>query len=271
MTTIFTGWNGGWTPKKRQLRNTETDAGANNLENLTSHRLDRADTLGHSCTCILRFEVDLLKDTPFLSPELLLHGYSVGIFPMAESRDDPEVFWVDPKKRGILPLDGFHLSRSLARDMRRTHWHYTKNEAFDAVLSGCADRAETWINEDIAQTYTALFERGRAHSFEVWNEETLIGGVYGVTLGAAFFGESMFSRQTNASKMALAGCVDLLSRAGFTLFDTQFITPHLASLGGVEIPRAQYHILLEQALKKTASFQRFDPTTPAEVCLRLAQ
>ncbi|MEP6018245.1 MAG: leucyl/phenylalanyl-tRNA--protein transferase [Paracoccaceae bacterium] len=211
------------------------------------------------------------KDTPFLSPELLLHGYSVGIFPMAESRDDPEVFWVDPKKRGILPLDGFHVSRSLAREMQRTHWHFTKNAAFGAVLAGCADRSETWINEDIAQTYSALFNRGRAHSFEVWDIEKLVGGVYGVSLGTAFFGESMFSRQSNASKMALAGCVDLLGRAGFTLFDTQFITPHLASLGGIEIPRARYHLLLEKALEKTASFQRFDASSPKDVCHRLTR
>ncbi len=188
---------------------------------------------------------------------------------MAESREDPDVFWVDPKKRGILPLDGFHVSRSLSREMRRTEWTFSKNAAFHLVLEGCADRVETWINADIAKTYSALYSRGRAHSFEIWDGKTLIGGVYGVTLGTAFFGESMFSRRTNASKMALAGCVDLLGRAGFTLFDTQFITPHLASLGGVEIPRARYHIHLERALKSTASFQKYDASSPAEVCKRL--
>ncbi len=189
-----------------------------------------------------------------LSPELLLHAYSIGIFPMAEHRDDPEVFWVDPKLRGIIPLNRFHISRSLARRMRRLPYSISINRDFAGVVDGCADRAETWINADIRAHYMALHERGFAHSLEVREGDDLIGGVYGVTLGAGFFGESMFSRRTDASKIALAYLVDRLKQTGFTLFDTQFLTAHLASLGAVEIPRARYHLLLEDAVNQSADF-----------------
>lgn len=189
-----------------------------------------------------------------LTPELLLHGYAIGIFPMAETRTSEEIFWVDPKRRGILPLDGFHLSRSLAKAMRRSSWEVRINHAFDAVVAACADRSETWINDEIAALYGELHRRGTAHSLELWDEDTLVGGVYGVTLGAAFFGESMFSRRTNASKMALAALVDRLNRAGFTLFDTQFLTDHLASLGAIEVSRARYHAMLEAAQRRRADF-----------------
>ncbi len=198
-----------------------------------------------------------------LTPEILLHGYAMGIFPMAEHRDDPEIFWVDPRRRGVMPLDGFHLSRSLARAMRRTHFTNSINRDFDAVVAACADRAETWINGEIAALYGALHRAGHAHSFEVWDGEELAGGVYGVTLGRAFFGESMFSRRTNGSKMALAALVDRLNRAGFTLFDTQFLTDHLASLGAVEISRAAYHAQLEDAKSGYADF-----TAPALASLQ---
>ena len=189
-----------------------------------------------------------------LSPELLLHAYSIGIFPMAEHRDDPEVFWVDPKLRGIISLNRFHISRSLARRMRRLPYSISINRDFAGVVDGCADRAETWINADIRAHYMALHERGFAHSLEVREGDDLIGGVYGVTLGAGFFGESMFSRRTDASKIALAYLVDRLKQTGFTLFDTQFLTAHLASLGAVEIPRARYHLLLEDAVNQSADF-----------------
>mgnify|MGYP001801883803 CR=1 FL=1 len=189
-----------------------------------------------------------------LTPELLLHGYAIGIFPMAEHRDDPEIFWVDPKRRGILPLDGFHISRSLAREMRRSSFQPRINYDFDGVVAACADRTDTWINAEIASLYSALHDKGHAHSFELWDEDTLVGGVYGVTLGAAFFGESMFSRRPNASKMALAALVERLNRAGFTLFDTQFTTAHLMSLGAVEISRATYHAKLEHAKARNAQF-----------------
>ncbi len=206
-----------------------------------------------------------------LTPELLLQGYAVGIFPMAEHRDDPEIFWVDPEHRGILPLDGFHISRSLARAMRRSPFTVRINSDFDAVVAACADRAETWINAEITQLYTALHARSKAHSFEIWDGEELVGGVYGVTLGAAFFGESMFSRRSNASKMALAGLVDHLNRAGFQLFDTQFLTAHLASLGAIEISRRAYHTRLAQATSQHASFTSVEVLPLHEVVQRMTQ
>ncbi|MEL7167271.1 MAG: leucyl/phenylalanyl-tRNA--protein transferase [Pseudomonadota bacterium] len=205
-----------------------------------------------------------------LTPDLLLRGYATGIFPMAEARDDPEVFWVDPTRRGVLPLDGFHMSRSLARAMRRSTWHVRIDSDFAGVLDGCADRADTWINDEIRRLYLALHLRGRAHSVEIWDDDTLVGGVYGVTLGAAFFGESMFSRATNASKMALAVAVDHLRTGGFVLFDTQFITPHLASLGAVEISRARYRARLNEALEITAAFSPKPPTLQ-DVVQRMTQ
>jgi leucyl/phenylalanyl-tRNA--protein transferase len=207
-----------------------------------------------------------------LSPALLLGAYASGIFPMAESRDDPEIFWVDPRRRGILPLDGFHVSRSLARRLRRADHAVTLDAAFDAVVDGCADRPETWISAGIARLYTELHRLGHAHSLEVWMGGGLAGGVYGVTLGAAFFGESMFSRRTDASKMALAYLTHHLSRCGFALFDTQFLTPHLASLGAVEISRARYRALLHEALEKPASITaRPLATDPQEVVQRRTQ
>ncbi len=204
-----------------------------------------------------------------LTPELLLHGYSIGIFPMAENRDDPEIFWVDPKRRGIFPLDGFHISRSLARAMRQSRFEVTINHDFNGVVAACADRTDTWINAEIAQLYSGLHDVGHAHSLELWEEDALVGGVYGVTLGAAFFGESMFSRRTNASKMALAALVERLNRAGFTLFDTQFLTDHLASLGAVEISRRTYHRRLDQAKTQSADFTAADILPLYEVVQRM--
>jgi leucyl/phenylalanyl-tRNA--protein transferase len=206
-----------------------------------------------------------------LTPELLLHGYSVGIFPMSEGRDDPEIFWVDPRRRGILPLDSFHISRSLRRAMRRSTWRIDIDSDFDGVVEGCADRDDTWINAEIHDLYRALHTRGRAHSLEVWEDDTLVGGVYGVVLGAAFFGESMFSRRTNASKIALACLVDRLRQGGFSLFDTQFITSHLASLGAVEISRVQYHTKLAHAKDRRASFAAAPAATPQDVLQRMTQ
>jgi len=208
---------------------------------------------------------------PDLTPELLLHGYSIGIFPMAEHRDDPEIFWVDPRRRGVFPLDGFHISRSLARAMRRTRFTITTNTAFNDVVTGCADRADTWINAEIFSLYAQLHALGHAHALEVWEDDMLVGGVYGVTLGRAFFGESMFSRRDNASKIALACLVDRLNRGGFTLFDTQFLTPHLASLGAQEITRAAYHARLEMALMKTADFTAPAAANPQDVVQRMTQ
>lgn len=190
-----------------------------------------------------------------LTPDLLLGAYAAGIFPMAETRDDPEVYWVDPRRRGILPLDGFHVSRSLARRMKSGRYRATLDTDFDAVLDGCADRDETWINTTIRDLMLGLRDRGRAHAFGVYEGETLVGGMYGLSLGAAFFGESMFSRATDGSKMALAWAVDHLRRTGFRLFDTQFLTAHLASLGAVEISRAEYRRLLSEALDLPADIR----------------
>ena len=192
---------------------------------------------------------------PPVTPETLLRAYAMGIFPMAEGRGSDEIHWVDPRKRGVFPLDGFVISRSLARAIGRGDHAVTVDLDFAGVVDGCADRAETWINGEIRALYLALHGAGVAHSLEVRAlDGTLIGGVYGVTLGTAFFGESMFSRRTDASKIALAWLVHRLRAGGFTLFDTQFLTPHLATLGAVEIPRAAYHRRLDAALRGKASF-----------------
>lgn len=183
-----------------------------------------------------------------LDPRLVLQGYASGIFPMAEARDSDELFWVEPRERAILPLTGFHVSRSLARRLRSGQFRVTHDRAFEAVLEGCADRPETWINPAIFTAMTDLHRLGRAHSVEVWAGEALVGGVYGVRLGRAFFGESMFSRATDASKVALAWLVARLRAGGFTLLDCQFITDHLASLGAVVISRDSYVALLGEAL-----------------------
>lgn len=192
--------------------------------------------------------------TTVLTPQMLLSGYAQGIFPMAPSRDDPQLHWFEPRMRGIMPLDGFHISRSLARVLRRETFRVSTNTAFRAVVEGCADRPETWINGPLFALYDILHAHGYAHSLEVWHGERLVGGVFGVTLGGAFFGESMFSRETDASKVALAYTVDRLKQAGFTLFDTQYLTSHLQSLGGIEIPRADYRLRLEEALEIQADF-----------------
>lgn len=187
-----------------------------------------------------------------LTPELLLGAYAAGVFPMAETRDDPDVFWVDPRRRGVLPLDGFRMSRSLTRRMRRGGMEARLDGDFEGVLDGCADRPETWINDTIRSLMTELFRMGHAHSFEVRQDGVIVGGMYGVALGGAFFGESMFSRATDGSKMTLAFAVDHLRRTGFCLFDTQFLTEHLASLGAIEISRSEYRRRLAEALETPA-------------------
>lgn len=190
---------------------------------------------------------------PELTPELLLRAYASGIFPMSEHRDDPEIFWVEPTRRGVLPLDGFHISRSLAKTLRAEPFRVTLDQAFADVVDGCADRAETWINDEIRTLYDGLHDIGHAHSLELWRGDLLVGGVYGVSLGAAFFGESMFSRERDASKVALAYLITHLGTCGFRLFDTQFLTEHLATLGAVEITREDYLERLDVALQQTAS------------------
>lgn len=193
-----------------------------------------------------------------LTPELLLGAYAAGVFPMADSRDANDVYWVDPRERGVLPLNGFHMSRSLKRRMLKSDLRATLDVAFEEILDGCADRDDTWINSTIRELVLTLAERGHAHAFGLWSDDRLIGGMYGLTLGSAFFGESMFSRATDGSKMTLAWAVDHLRRCDFTLFDTQFLTPHLATLGAIEISRAQYHTLLQSALRRTADIRKID-------------
>jgi len=193
-----------------------------------------------------------------LTPDLLLRAYAIGIFPMAESRVDPELHWIDPDMRGILPLDSFHVPRKLRARMRRGDFEVRCNTAFHEVIRGCAEPAEnrpdTWINPVIEQLYNDLYEMGFAHSVESWQDGELVGGLYGVSLGAAFFGESMFSRETDASKVALAQLVLRLRKGGFQLLDTQFTTPHLSRFGVVEIPRENYRRLLTKAVSGQAEF-----------------
>ncbi len=193
-----------------------------------------------------------------LPPELLLRAYSIGVFPMAEAREDNEVFWVEPDHRGIIPLDRFHLSRSLRKTLKRGTFRVTADQAFDQVIAACAqaapDRENTWINLQIEQAYEALHRQGNAHSIETWQGEELVGGLYGVRLGGAFFGESMFSRATDASKVALVHLVARLICGGFKLLDTQFLTDHLKQFGAVEIPREDYRRMLKNALVVDADF-----------------
>jgi leucyl/phenylalanyl-tRNA--protein transferase len=195
-----------------------------------------------------------------LTPDILIEAYAAGIFPMAESADDPELFWVDPTRRGIIPLDAFHVPRRLKRVLRGGRLRVRCDTQFEAVMRGCAEasdtRPTTWINDEIVQLYSALFARGAAHSVECWHEGELVGGLYGVSLGAAFFGESMFSRMTDASKVALVHLVTRLRLGGYRLLDTQFLTPHLAQFGGIEVTRARYHRMLAEALRYRAVFPR---------------
>ncbi|MGH7093128.1 MAG: leucyl/phenylalanyl-tRNA--protein transferase [Stellaceae bacterium] len=193
-----------------------------------------------------------------LTPEILLDAYAAGIFPMAESADDPELFWVEPRLRGILPLDRLHVPRRLARILRQERLSVRCDTAFADTMQGCAEASEkrpnTWINGEILRLYGGLFDRGYAHSVECWRGDSLAGGLYGVSLGAAFFGESMFSRVTDASKVALVHLVAILRAGGYRLLDVQFLTPHLARFGVIEIPRERYRRLLAAALTYRGDF-----------------
>jgi leucyl/phenylalanyl-tRNA--protein transferase len=201
-----------------------------------------------------------------ITPELLLQAYASGVFPMADAVDDPEIYWVDPHLRGVFPLDRFHVSRSLARRIKRAQYTVTVDQCFTDVVSACADRPKTWINPEIFDLYGQLHRLGYAHSIEVMENNTLVGGVYGVALRGAFFGESMFSRRTDTSKIALAYLVARLKFGGYSLFDTQFLTDHLKSLGACEISRQDYHQNLSTALADDADFFKLSTKTqPAEV------
>ena len=205
-----------------------------------------------------------------ITPTLLLRAYAAGVFPMAQSAESNEIFWVDPKRRGVLPLDSVHVPRSLRKRLRRHDYEVTLDRDFEAVLDGCAGREETWINPEIRDLYGTLHRLGYASSLEVWMEGELVGGLYGVRLGAAFFGESMFSRRSDASKIALVWLVARLNAGGFRLLDTQFTTEHLRRFGTVEISRARYHQELERALAQPADFLALPDDAAPETILRLA-
>ncbi|MCS6986154.1 MAG: leucyl/phenylalanyl-tRNA--protein transferase [Sphingomonadaceae bacterium] len=199
---------------------------------------------------------------------LLLRAYAAGLFPMADRRDSPDVFWVEPRRRGIIPLEAFHLPRSLARTLKRETFRHTVDRAFAEVIAACADpapgREQSWINRSIEDAYNRLHQEGHAHSVETWDANgELVGGLYGVRIGAAFFGESMFSRRTDASKAALAHLVARLRAGGFRLLDTQFWTPHLGRFGAIEVKRSRYLALLEEALATPACWTAFDTRRPA--------
>ncbi len=205
-----------------------------------------------------------------ITPILLLHAYASGVFPMAEGRDTGEMFWVDPRRRGVLPLDGLHVSRSLGRTIRRGGFEIRIDSAFAAVLDACADRPETWINPEIISLYSDLYWMDHAHSVEVWVDGHLAGGLYGVSLGAAFFGESMFSRVRDASKIALVALVARLRAGGFRLLDTQFVTDHLKRLGAMEISRGEYRRRLADAVVRPADFHALPRDLPPQRLLQLA-
>jgi leucyl/phenylalanyl-tRNA--protein transferase len=201
-----------------------------------------------------------------ITPEVLLKAYACGIFPMAESADDSALYWIEPERRGIIPLDCFHVPARLARTVRSDRFTVHVNRNFDAVIDGCAepqrDRARTWINDRIRSLYRKLYERGHCHSVEVYAGEELVGGLYGVSLGRAFFGESMFHRARDASKIALVHLVARLRAGGFRLLDTQFVTQHLKTFGATEVHRRQYHKMLADALVGEADFAVFRLTEP---------
>ena len=205
-----------------------------------------------------------------ITPQVLLKAYSCGIFPMAESADDPALYWIEPQHRGILPLDDVHIPKRLARTVRTTPFEVRCDSDFEGTIDGCAasrpGRRSTWINARIRSLYRELFALGHCHTVEVWNAERLVGGLYGVSLGGAFFGESMFSYERDASKIALVHLVARLVAGGFTLLDTQFVTDHLRQFGTVEVDRNEFQHRLDQALKVTGDFWRLPATvSPREV------
>ncbi len=189
-----------------------------------------------------------------LTAKAMLEAYAIGVFPMAASASDPELYWFEPTLRGVLPVGGVHVSRSMRQLLRRSDWQASIDRDFMGVVSGCADRDETWINAELLALYAELFAMGRAHSLEIWQQGTLIGGVFGLSLGGAFFAESMFSRRDNASKAALIWLSAHLKRCGFVLWDTQYPNSHLASMGGRTITRAAYRHQLVHALSVRADF-----------------
>jgi leucyl/phenylalanyl-tRNA---protein transferase len=209
-----------------------------------------------------------------ITPGILLRAYSAGLFPMAENADDPSLHWIEPERRGIIPLDGFHVPRSLAKQVRRREFDIRVDTAFDAVIRACGEarpeRASTWINQTILDLYNELFALGFCHSVECWRDGTLVGGLYGVSIGSAFFGESMFSRESGASKVALVHLVARLKAGGYELLDAQFVNPHLKQFGCLEMAQEDYKKLLDVALKEEADFGLFRGDKDAELVLAKA-
>jgi leucyl/phenylalanyl-tRNA---protein transferase len=196
-----------------------------------------------------------------ITPQVLLQAYAAGVFPMAESADDPALYWVEPEERGVIPLKGFHISRSLRKRVKQQPYEIRIDTVFNTVIAQCAaqsdTRNETWINKRIVTLYTQLHKMGCAHSVESWLNGELVGGLYGIRIGSAFFGESMFSRATDASKIALVHLVARLKFGGFTLLDAQFVNPHLLQFGTKAVAKADYHNLLEPAIERDANFSAF--------------
>ena len=208
-----------------------------------------------------------------ITPQVLLKAYSCGIFPMAESADDPVLYWIEPQSRGVLPLESVHIPKRLARTIRAGRFEMRIDSDFDAVIDGCAasrpGRRSTWINVRIRQLYGALFRQGHCHTVETWVDGRMVGGLYGVALGGAFFGESMFSTETDASKVALVYLVARLVRGGFTLLDTQFVTDHLRQFGTIELDRTAFHAALETALDQTTDFLALDSNAAPDLILEI--
>jgi leucyl/phenylalanyl-tRNA--protein transferase len=218
----------------------------------------------------------MVDDSHEITADILLRAYAYGVFPMGESREDPSLYWVDPLERGILPLEGFHVPRKLKRVIRQQPFDVTVDTAFRATMVACATpapgREGTWINDRIVDLYCELFDRGYAHSVECWQDGLQVGGLYGVSLGSAFFGESMFSRATDASKIALVYLVARLKAGGYRLLDTQFVTDHLSQFGAMEIPRADYKELLAEVITETADFYSLPvDVQPADVLQSVSQ
>ena len=195
-----------------------------------------------------------------LNEEIILKGYSLGIFPMSESFDDPKIYWINPKKRGIIPIKDFKISKSLKKEIKKNKFKITINKNFNKVITNCAkktkNRPKTWINKKIIDSYSNLHEIGHAHSIEAWFQNKLVGGLYGVSLGSAFFGESMFSIMSNSSKICLVYLIANLKIKKFTLLDTQFVNPHLKKIGEIEISRQKYLKILGRSLKKNSDFNK---------------
>jgi leucyl/phenylalanyl-tRNA---protein transferase len=209
-----------------------------------------------------------------ITPQVLLKAYACGIFPMAESADDPQLYWIEPQARGVLPLDCMAVPRKLAQTIRKAHVEVRVDTDFEGVIEGCAaprpNREMTWINEPIRRLYRELYDQGYCHTVEVWHQERLVGGLYGVALGGAFFGESMFSTMTDVSKIALVYLCARLIRGGFTLLDTQFVTAHLRQFGTIEVAKPRFHELLEPALALTAAnFWALDRAAPPTEILEI--